>query len=91
MDIVLYVFRQFVIVLIDVLHLAMFVRAIWSWINPTQEGRFIAFLYALTEPVILPVRALFAKMHWFEGVPMDVPFSVTWLLLLLIQLLLSVA
>lgn len=85
-DIIIYFIKQFVNVIITVLHVAMFVRAILSWfVDPMNEGKFSSFLYMLTEPVIAPVRALCAKMHWFEGMPLDVPFLITWLLLTLIQ------
>ncbi|MBQ8214106.1 MAG: YggT family protein [Clostridia bacterium] len=85
-DIIIYFFKEFVNVIITILHLAMFVRAIMSWfVDPMHEGKFAAFLFMITEPVIVPVRALCAKMHWFEGMPLDVPFLLTWLLLTLIQ------
>lgn len=85
-DIIIYFFKEFVNVIITILHLAMFVRAIMSWfVDPMHEGKFAAFLFMITEPVIVPVRSLCAKMHWFEGMPLDVPFLLTWLLLTLIQ------
>lgn len=90
MDTVLYIFQQLIIILIDVLHIAMFVRAILSWFDPMQEGKLTAFLHTLTEPVILPIRMLCEKRHWFEGVPLDIPFLLTWLLLSVIQVLIGV-
>ena len=89
-DLVIYFLKETINVVISVLHVAMFVRAIMSWfVDPMNEGKFTAFLYMLTEPVIVPIRALCAKMHWFEGIPLDVPFLLTWLLLSLIQTLIS--
>jgi YggT family protein len=82
---VAYVFVVFVTRLIDVLELCMVVRAILSWIDPMQEWKITAFLHFVTEPVIMPIRALFARMRWFEGFPLDVPFLVTWLLLMAIR------
>ncbi len=89
MDTVIYLFRETIVILIDVLHIAMLVRAILSWFDPMQEGRIAIFLHALTEPVILPIRALCARHHWFEGFPMDIPFLLTWLALTMIQVLVS--
>ena len=89
MDTIIYLFRETVVILIDVLHIAMFARAILSWFDPMQEGRLSVFLYALTEPVILPIRALCVRNHWFEGLPLDVPFLLTWLALTLIQTLVA--
>ena len=89
-DLVVFVLKSFVNVIISLLQIAMFARAILSWfIDPMNEGGIVAFLTALTEPVILPVRALCAKMHWFEGMPLDVPFLITVLLLAMIQSLIG--
>lgn len=85
MHAVAYVFTQFMVRLIDVLQLCMLVRAILSWIDPMQEWKITNFLHFVTEPIIMPIRALFARMHWFEGFPLDVSFLVTWLLLSAIQ------
>ena len=67
----------------------MFLRAIMSWIDPMGESGFRNFLVALTEPVILPFRVLCAKMHWFEGTPLDVPFLMTVLVLMILQSILT--
>jgi uncharacterized protein YggT (Ycf19 family) len=90
MDTVIFILKQFVIILIDVLHLGMLIRAILSWIDPMQEWRISTFLQLLTEPVILPVRRLCERMRWFEGMPLDIPFLITWLLLAVIQTVVSV-
>ena len=86
-----YVFVTFVTILIDLFLLAMLARALLSWFDPTQEWRITAFLHLLTEPVILPVRALFDRMGWLEGFPLDVPYLVTWLLLSVIQTVITLA
>ena len=80
MDILLEVVRSTAYILITVLQAAMFVRAIMSWF-PFGEGKFVTFLYAITEPVIFPVRLLFEKMNWGVGLPIDIPFFITFLLL----------
>jgi len=87
---VIFVIQSLIVILIDVLLLAMFVRAILSWFDPMQEGRLSGFLVMVTEPVILPIRVLCDKNHWFEGLPMDMPFMLSWLLLMLIQLLVQI-
>ena len=90
-DLVVFFLKSFVNVIISLLQIAMFARAILSWfIDPMNEGGIVAFLTALTEPVIIPVRALCAKMHWFEGMPLDVPFLITVLLLALVQSLIGI-
>ena len=90
-DFVVFFLKSFVTVILSILQLAMLARAILSWfVDPMNEGGIVAFLTALTEPVITPVRALCAKMHWFEGMPLDVPFLITVLLLAMIQSLISI-
>ena len=84
MDYVLYVLTNTILVLIEVLQLAMLARAILSWIDPMREWRISIFLIAFTEPVIMPVRRFCEKRHWFEGIPIDIPFLITILLLSLI-------
>ena len=90
MNTVFYVFQSMIVILIDVLLFAMFVRAILSWFDPMQEWRLSGFLIMITEPVIMPVRMLCEKKRWFEGVPLDIPFMLSWLILMLIQFVVQV-
>ncbi len=90
MAIALYLIRETALALIGVIELAMFARAIFSWFDQTGESRISAFLFAITEPIIFPIRALCSKMHWFENLPIDIPFMLTYLVLILLQALLGV-
>ncbi len=89
MDVALYLVRQTGLALIGVIEIAMFARAIFSWFDQTGESKISMFLYAVTEPIIWPIRALCSKMHWFEGLPLDIPFMLTYLVLILLQAFLS--
>ena len=89
MEIAVYLIRNTTLALISVLQIAMFARAIFSWFDRTGESGISAFLYTVTEPVIYPVRRLFERMHWFEGLPIDLSFTATWLLLMVVQILLE--
>ena len=80
-DYLFYFLKQFILIFVNAISIAMFVRAIMSWFDPMKEMKISYFLFVLTEPVILPVRALCEKKHWFEGLPLDMPFMITWLLL----------
>ena len=81
------VIRGTAYLLIYLLHTAMFIRAILSWI-PSAEGKISQFFYALTEPVIYPVRAIFEKLDIGTSLPIDIPFFVTYLLLSFLSMLL---
>ena len=72
--------KRFLVVFLTVIQLAMLVRAILSWF-PMDGNRFTDFLFAITEPFIYPVRMLFDKLNWFTGLPIDVSFLATYLII----------
>ena len=80
-----YVVVNVAVILIWVLQAAMFLRAIMSWIPGLDENKFGDFLYAITEPVIIPVRALCDRKGWFQDFPLDIPFFITYILLAMIS------
>ena len=77
------------VALINVVLIAMFVRAILSLFvrdnNPISN-----FLYSITEPFIFPIRKLMEKFNFMSGLPLDIPFLITYLLLSALQSVLSV-
>lgn len=91
MPLAIVLLRNTVIAVLSAIELAMFARAILSWFDPTGESRIAAFLFVITEPIIWPIRALCAKMHWFENLPLDIPFMLTWLVLTVLQIVLGTA
>ncbi len=84
---VLQIVANVVVLLLTAIQLAMLVRAILSWF-PMDDNKFTDFLYGITEPVIYPVRMLFEKMNWFQNLPIDISFMVTYLLLTIVIMLL---
>ncbi len=90
MEVLIYFLQYLLSVLFYVLDLALLLRALLSWFDPMREWKISGFLMLLTEPIILPFRALCAKMHWFENTPLDMPFMMTWLALMLIQFFLPI-
>jgi len=88
MDIIFEVVKLTLYVLVSALLLAMTARAVLSWF-PLDDNRFTGFLYVLTEPLIMPFRAIFKKMNWFVDFPLDMPFLVTTLILVLLSVLLE--
>ena len=81
----LYVIARTVQLLLGFLELAMFLRAILSWFITDDENRLMLFLYAVTEPIILPIRALCSQIKALDESPLDVPFFITMLLLTLLN------
>lgn len=88
LDAFIYISRQTILLLVYVMDAAFLVRAVLSFIDPMQESKFSAFMYAFTEPIILPMRKLCEKMHWFEGFPLDMPFFLTSIILAMISTIL---
>ncbi len=87
MAIFLLILKNIVIVFLTVIQLAMLVRAILSWF-PMNGNRFTDFLFAITEPFIYPVRMLFDKLNWFSGLPIDVSFLATYLIISILLMIL---
>ena len=86
MELFVFIVRNTVTILLSVIQIAMLARAILSWF-PIQNG-LVDFLYTVTEPFVYPVRRLFEKMGWFQGIPMDISFMVSYLLITLLLILL---
>ena len=75
--------------LLTVVELCFLVRAILSWIPGADENRFGDFLYALTEPFIMPVRAILDRISFFQGFPLDMSFFFTFILLSILSTILG--
>ena len=71
--------------LLTIVELCFLVRAILSWFPISEENVILRFSVMVTEPVILPIRALFQKMGWFQNMPIDISFLVAYLLLSVIS------
>ena len=87
----LYVIMLCVVIFIYVADIAMLGRAVLSWIPEGNQTRIGAFLYVITEPFIMPVRGLCKRLGLFQGMPLDMPFLITSMLLLLISSFLQTA
>ena len=76
-----YVIVQCLIIFMDVVSIAMLARAVLSWFTMGEQTKIGAFLYVVTEPVILPIRSLCNHFGWFQGLPLDMPFLLTMVVL----------
>ena len=77
-----------VVLLLLGVQIAMMLRAILSWF-PMDSNKFVDFLYVITEPFNVPIRLLFEKLGWFQNLPIDISFMVSYLLLSALSLLLA--
>lgn len=79
------------ITFIYVVDIAMLGRAVLSWFPSGEQTRVGAFLYVVTEPFIMPVRNLCNRFGWFQGVPLDMPFLITSVIMVTISIFLESA
>lgn len=85
---ILYVVATTVRFLIVVIQFLMLARAIISWLPVDEDNPIVSFLYAVTEPVVAPVRTLIERFGWFEGLPIDMSFMITFMLLSILEMFL---
>ena len=69
-----------VLAAIAVIELCMLIRAILSFFAD-PESVLLTFCIAVTEPVILPFRAIFSRFESLDQLPFDIPFLATWIAL----------
>ena len=88
---IIYVFTAFVHAFLGVLQFLMLIRAVMSWFPiDGEESHFSVFVHMITEPAILPVRWVFDRFGNFDELPLDIPFFVTVILLMMLQTMLPV-
>ena len=87
---ILYVVASFVDVLLTVMYFALFARAISTWLPLDEEGPIVNFLYMVTEPVVMPIRAVLENFEFFQNSPLDFSTFVAMLLVLAVQGLLGI-
>lgn len=87
----LYVLIRCLITFLYVADIAMLGRAVLSWFTMGEQTRVGAFLYVITEPFIMPVRNLCNRFGWFRGLPMDMPFLITSVIMMLLTTFLNTA
>lgn len=84
----IYVLVHCLLLFIRVADFAMLGRMIVNILFMGEQTRIGSFLYVVTEPFILPIRALCNRFGWFQGLPMDMPFFLTAVMLMLLSIIL---
>jgi uncharacterized protein YggT (Ycf19 family) len=84
-----YVVQSVLLIFIEVVSIAMLVRALLSWFALDEDGKLTALFYYITEPLIMPIRLIFDHFGWGRSSPMDLPFLVTSLSLMVLYLFIS--
>ncbi|MBE6702561.1 MAG: hypothetical protein E7585_04005 [Ruminococcaceae bacterium] len=76
--------------LLFIIETCMLVRAILSFLPVQEDNSFLLFTVMVTEPIVMPVRALFDRFGWFQDIPIDIPFLIGYILLSTVSTLLTV-
>ena len=66
--------------LLSVVQICFLIRALLSWFPIREDNPFLTFTAMVTEPFIMPIRALFDRFGWFRDFPIDIAFFVSFLL-----------
>jgi len=77
----IYVLTATISLLLSAIQLLMLIRAIMSWFPIDEDSVFLRFVFLATEPVIMPVRLFMNRLGLFEGMPIDMSFFITFMLL----------
>ena len=75
--------------LLSVMQVAMLIRAILSWFPQAADSAFGDLSATVTEPVVAPIRALADRFGWFRNSPIDFSFMIAYLLIFLLQGMIS--
>jgi len=84
----LHFFASFIAVILNVVSLAMMARMIVSLIFGQEDSRIAMFLVCITEPFIMPVRFVMAKLNVLQNSPIDWSFTFAYLLIIFLRLVL---
>ena len=79
---------SFINLLLSLIILAIFVRALLSWFYPVGKDPWTKLLVDVTEPILAPIRSLLARIL---PIPIDFSPIVAWMLIALLQRLLAQA
>ena len=90
MRILIYIVFIFLNAAIEIITLLMFIRAILSWFPVVdRSSKIMSFIYMVTEFFISPVRRFLDRFPSLRRFPIDISFLVTYLLLHLVQIIIS--
>lgn len=87
MNTLLYILQSTLSLLLSILELLMLGRAILSWFPLEDDHPLVQFFYGITEPVIYPVRVLLERYDVFQGLPIDMAFFITFILINILAIL----
>ena len=67
----IYIIYRVLSILLYALDLLLLVRAICSWVPNFRDSMVYSLSFAVTEPLLKPLRKLMWKMDWARRCPID--------------------
>lgn len=81
---ILYILAKTVSITLDIVSVTMLLRMLLSFFVDPMENRLYAVTCFITEPFIMPVRALMFQFDIAQDSPIDWAFSITYMLIWLL-------
>ena len=63
-------------------------RVLYPFFSAAEDSKAYSFLYATTEPFLMPVRGVLSRIEFFASSPVDFTYIITVMLVMVVQLLL---
>ena len=76
--------------MLDVVSFFMMLRAILPIFGVAEDSKFMLFLFAATEPFIIPVRFVIYKLNILQDSMIDWSFTITYFVLILVRMILPI-
>lgn len=89
MDQFFYIAANSAYYLLWVIQIMLFLRAILSWFMQEEDSGFMFVLVGLTEPVLMPFRALLQRSEKMRSIPIDFSLTFAMIVLILLQTMLE--
>ena len=90
MTTILFIFSKCISLLLSAVSLCMLIRMLLSFFPALQESRVGIFVTVITEPFVIPVRTVLYRLGIGQDSPIDWAFSLTYILIYILQMFLPV-
>lgn len=90
METAIYVLASIVAITLDVTSFAFLLRALLPLFLDAESSKVYLFVCLVTEPFIIPVRFILVKFNLLQNSPIDWSFTIAYLLIAFIRVMLPV-
>ena len=90
METLLYFIAKLVDLTLGAVSLAMIVRMLLPFFTDAENSKIYQFCFFISEPFIIPFRYILVKLNVGQDSPLDISFTLAYLVLALVRLFLPV-